>query len=82
MESADGFERGVRIQLEKGVWSEAGCKEFFQRLNFELVPHDQNGSRVTMTAPVVKLERKMLHFATTAITAVFGKSMACVCHVM
>ena len=73
MESSDGFERGVRVQLDKEVWSELGCKEFFQRLNFELSPHEVNGSRVTMVAPVRKLDRKMLHFAATAVTAVFGK---------
>ena len=73
MESPDGFERGVRIQLEKEVWTETGCKEFFQRLNFECIPQEVNGARVTMSAPVLKLDRKMLHFATTAITAVFGE---------
>jgi len=76
MESSDGFERGVRIQLDKEVWSEAGCKEFFQRLNFEPSPHEANGSKVTMMAPVRKLDRKLLHFAATAVTAVFGKGIS------
>ena len=73
MESPDGFERGVHIQLEKDVWMEAGCKEFFQKLNFEMMQKELNSPWVTMSAPVVKLDRKMLHCATTAVNAVFGE---------
>ena len=76
LETPDGFERGVQVQLEKEVWGRIGCREFFQNLNFEPIHRDREfrGSLVTLTSPVVKLDRKMLHFATTAIMAVFGES--------
>lgn len=76
LESPDGFERGVHVQLEKEVWGRAGCREFLQKLNFEPSRQDFHGPWVTLSSPVVKLDRKVLHLATTAIVAVFGKWIA------
>lgn len=73
LESPDGFERGVHVKLEKEVWGRAGCREFLQKLNFEASQQDVRSPWVTLCSPAVKLDRKTLHFATTAIIAVFGK---------
>lgn len=75
LESPDGFDRGVQVQLEKEVWGRAGCREFLQKLNFEPSRQDLHGPWVTLTSPVVKLDRKILHLATTAIVAVFGENI-------
>lgn len=74
MESPESFERGVRVQLEKEIWGVNGCAEFLQKLNFELSRTEPHSPWVTLSAPAVKLDRKMLHFAVTAISAVFGKA--------
>lgn len=73
LESPDGFERGVHVKLEKEVWGRAGCREFLQKLNFEPARQDFHGASVTLCSPAVKLDRKTLHLATTAIVAVFGR---------
>ncbi len=73
MESPDGFERGVHVQLEKEAWGRAGCSEFLKKLNFEPTRQDFHGPWVTLSSAVVKLDRRTLHFATTAIMATFGE---------
>lgn len=73
LESHDGFEHGVHIQLTKEIWAINGCSEFFQNLNFTLSQTDANSPLVTLSAPAVKLERKVLHFASTSIAAVCGE---------
>ena len=50
-----------------------GCAEFLQKLNFELSRSESHSPCVTLSAPAVKLDRKTLHFAVTAVSAVFGK---------
>ena len=63
----------MHIQLEKEVWGRPGCSEFMQKLNFEPSRRDMRGTWVTLSSLPVKLDRKTLHLATTAIVAVFGK---------
>ena len=70
-----GTKEVSRIQLQKEVWGRTGCREFLQKLNFEPAHQDFHGPWVTLTSPVVKLDRKVLHLATTAIVAVFGEYM-------
>ncbi len=72
----------VQVKLDKSVWTTTGSNEFFHHLNFEPSNHlDSQSDKVVLSAPAVKLERKMLHFAATAITAVFGECLATV-HLM
>ncbi len=64
----------VQVKLDKSVWTTTGTNEFFRHLNFEPSNHlEPHSDKVLLSAPAVKLERKMLHFAGTAITAVFGE---------
>lgn len=75
LDSHDGFEKGIHVQLPKEIWAIAGCSDFFQNLNFALSQTEAHSPWVTLSAPAVKLERKLLHFASTSIAAVCaGKS--------
>ena len=75
LDSHDGFEKGIHVQLPKEIWAVAGCSDFFQNLNFALSQTEAHSPWVTLSAPAVKLERKLLHFASTSIAAVCaGKS--------
>lgn len=70
LDSHDGFEKGIHVQIPKEIWAIAGCSDFFQNLNFALSQTEAHSPWVTLSAPAVKLERKLLHFASTSITAV------------
>ena len=73
LDGPDNFERGVNVQLEREVWSKAGCSEFFQRLNFTAMGGDPKSPSVMLTAPAAKLDRRTLHFAATAVVAAFSE---------
>ena len=74
LDSPNGIEQEVHVKLDKSVWATSGCTEFFRHLNFELSNNlETHRDKVTLSAPAMKLERKMLYFAATAITAVFGE---------
>ena len=76
LDSHDGFEKGIHVQLPKEIWAIAGCSDYFQNLNFALSQTEAHSPWVTLSAPAVKLERKLLHFASTSIAAVCtGKSV-------
>ena len=70
LDSHDGVEKGVHVQIPKEIWAIAGCSDFFQNLNFALSQTEAHSPWVTLSAPAVKLERKLLHFALTSIAAV------------
>ena len=70
LDSHDGFEKGIHVQLPKEIWAIAGCSDFFQNLNFALSQTEAHSPWVTLSAPAVKLERKLLHFASTSVAAV------------
>ena len=72
LESPEGLERGVQLQMEREVWGANGCSEFFRQLHFEPSGRDPT-PWVVLTAPASKLDRKTLHFAATAVIAVFGE---------
>ena len=67
------MEHGVHIQVEREVWETNGCTTFLQKLNFELLGKGRSAPWVTLSAPAARLDRKTLHFAATAIIAVFGE---------
>ena len=67
------MEHGVHIQVEREVWETNGCTTFLQKLNFELSGKGRSTPWVTLSAPAARLDRKTLHFAATAIIAVFGE---------
>lgn len=71
--SPESVERGVHIQVEREVWETNGCTTFLQKLNFELSGKGRSTPWVTLSAPAARLDRKTLHFAATAIVAVFGE---------
>lgn len=73
LDSHDGFEHGIHIQIAKEIWAISGCPDFFQNLNFVLSQTEAHSAWVTLSAPAVKLERKILHFASTSIAAVCGE---------
>ena len=70
LDSHDGFEKGIHVQIPKDIWAITGCSDFFQNLNFALSQTEAHSPWVTLSAPAVKLERKLLHFASTSIAAV------------
>ena len=76
LDSHDGFEHGIHVQITKEISDIIGCSEFFHNLNFALSQTEAHSPWVTLSAPAVKLERKVLHFASTSIAAVCGE---CVC---
>ena len=74
LESPESLDRGIQVQVEREVWDVAGCPEFFQRLQFDVSKTHSHTPWILLTAPASKLDRKTLHFAATAVLAVFGES--------
>ena len=73
LESPDSLAQGVNIQVEREVWDTNGCTAFLQKLNFEPSGKSHTMPWVTLSAPAMRLDRKTLHFAATALIAVYGK---------
>ena len=65
----------VKVQVGREAWESTGCKEFLQPLHFEVAEQFNYSSSplLALAAPLPLLESKMLHFAVTAIVAVFGE---------
>ena len=78
LESPDSLAQGVNIQVERDVWDTNGCTAFLQKLNFEPSGKSHTMPWITLSAPAMRLDRKTLHFAATALVAVYGKCV-CVC---
>lgn len=76
METAEGVRRGVKVQLERGVWSSPGCSDFFGQLGFKAATQLTSESPwVTLQAPSTTVDRRTLQSAITALHAVFGKGV-------
>ena len=62
----------VPIQVERRVWDLPECPKFFQSLQFTAKPNS-GSAMVTLEASGARLDRKVVHLASVALLAVFGK---------
>ena len=62
----------VSIQVEQKVWDLQECPKFFQSLQF-MPKANSDSPLVTLEASGARLDRKVVHLASIALLAVFGK---------